>query len=78
MLWDRHSGSEGRDQLPPPVPHGLPALGHDVDGTANDVGMNPFGPMPMESQPQRPDFAKVLPDTDTEIDSLLKTRSGVV
>ena len=41
-----------------------------VDGTANDLGMNPFGPMPMEFQSPRPDFAKLLQDTDTDIDSL--------
>jgi hypothetical protein len=32
--------------------------------------MNPFGPMPMEFQAPRPDFAKLLQDTDSDIDSL--------
>ena len=41
-----------------------------VDGTANDLGMNPFGPMPMEFQAPRPDFAKLLEESDADIDSL--------
>lgn len=41
-----------------------------VDGTANDLGMNPYGPMPMEFQTPKPDFAKLLQETDADIDAL--------
>jgi hypothetical protein len=42
-----------------------------VDGSANELGLGPFGPMPMEYPGMRgPDVTKILGETDQELDTL--------
>lgn len=42
-----------------------------VDGSASELGLGPFGPMPMEFPGMRgPDVTKLLGETDQELESL--------
>ena len=41
-----------------------------VDGTANELGFGPFGPMPMEMSSMRPDLPRLTESTDREIEGL--------
>ena len=41
-----------------------------VDGTANDMGLGPFGPMPMEMPGMRPNVGQLLAETDSELNTL--------
>jgi hypothetical protein len=41
-----------------------------VDGTANELGFGPFGPMPPEWPGPRPITGKLLEETNAEIDAL--------
>lgn len=41
-----------------------------VDGSATELGMGPFGQMPMDFSGLRPDIPKLLTETDQEAESL--------
>jgi hypothetical protein len=41
-----------------------------VDGTASELGLGAFGPMPMDMSAMRPDVPKLLSETDDEVGSL--------
>ncbi|HYI22484.1 MAG TPA: hypothetical protein VEX62_07590, partial [Candidatus Limnocylindrales bacterium] len=41
-----------------------------VDGAATELGQGPFGPMPMDMGMRGPDVARLMTESDQELDSL--------
>ncbi len=41
-----------------------------VDGAASELGLGPFGPMPMEMGMRAPDINRLMTESDQELDAL--------